>query len=433
MTGEKNEGVLTLPRMTGRSRPGAGPATTAVERWLLRRLHRLLGNPSFCFALWDGYRVPEGPPATAAVATMRIGDRRSLWRLFRNPALNFGDDYSNGLIEIEGDLVDFVAALLRAVYIDRRPGLTARLLVNRPTWRRRNTLRESRDNIHHHYDLGNDFYRLWLDEEMVYTCAYFPDPSVSLEAAQIAKMDHVCAKLQLRGGETVVEAGCGWGALSLHMARHYGARVTAFNISREQIEFARARARRDGLDSLVTFVEDDYRNIRGAYDVFVSVGMLEHVGRGFHGDFARAIDRGLGRDGRGLVHSIAQAQSFPINPWLERRIFPGGYPPTLREMAAILEPIHCTVTDVENLRQHYALTLRHWLARFDAHAEEIRARYGEAFVRAWRLYLSGSIANFSTNCLALYQVLFTRVARTETPWTRAYLYGSDRPPSPPSV
>jgi cyclopropane-fatty-acyl-phospholipid synthase len=397
-----------------------------LERWLLRQLHRMLGRPSICFILWDGYHVPEDPRAAAAIATMRIANRRALWRLLANPALNFGDDYSNGLIEIDGSLVEFIEALVRAVYVTGKGGLRERLAVNRPIWRRRNSLEESRDNIHHHYDLGNDFYSLWLDEEMVYTCAYFPDPSVTLQAAQVAKMDHICRKLQLRAGETVVEAGCGWGALSLHMARRYGAKVTAFNISREQIEYARARARSEGLQPLVTFVEDDYRNISGRYDVFVSVGMLEHVGRDFHGDFGRVIDRSLSADGRGLVHSIGQWRSFPVNAWLERRIFPGSYPPTLREMAAILEPIHCTVTDVENLRQHYALTLQHWLARFEGHAGEIGARYGKAFVRAWRLYLSGSIANFNANCLALYQMLFTRVARTETPWTRAYLYASDR-------
>jgi cyclopropane-fatty-acyl-phospholipid synthase len=425
MTGEKTQGVLTLPRMSGRSRPDTGSSTTAAERWLLRGLHAMLGRPAISFMLWDGYHVPEGSPATVPVATMRIADRRTLWRLLANPALSFGDDYSNGLIEIDGSLVELVEALLRAVYVTGKGGLRERLAVNRPIWRRRNSLAESRDNIHHHYDLGNDFYRLWLDEEMVYTCAYFADPTMTLEAAQIAKMDHVCRKLQLRPGETVVEAGCGWGALSLHMARRYGAKVTAFNISREQIEHARTRARREGLDSLVTFVEDDYRNISGTYDVFVSVGMLEHVGRDFHTEFGRVIDRSLGAEGRGLVHSIAQWRSFPVNAWLERRIFPGSYPPTLREMSAILEPIHCTVTDVENLRQHYALTLRHWLARFEEHAGEVGARYGEAFVRAWRLYLSGSIANFNVNCLALYQMLFTRVARTQTPWTRAYLYASD--------
>ena len=136
----------------------------------------------------------------------------------------------------------------------------------------------SRANIHHHYDIGDDFYRLWLDEQMLYTCAYFATPAATLEEAQRAKMDYVCRKVWLRPGETVVEAGCGWGALALHMARHYGVRVRAYNISREQIQYARRRARAEGLDDRVEFVDDDYRNIRGQFDVFVSVGMLEHVG-----------------------------------------------------------------------------------------------------------------------------------------------------------
>jgi cyclopropane-fatty-acyl-phospholipid synthase len=427
MTTERTHGILTLPTATGRRRSVGSSGATVVERWLLRRLHQLIGNPPVTFTLWDGYRVPD-KPAVAPVATMRIADRRTLWRLLANPGLNFGDDLSNGLIEIDGDLVRFLEAILRAIYVDSKDGLRKRLAINRPAWKHRNSLTDAKGNIHHHYDLGNDFYRLWLDEEMVYTCAYFPDPKVSLEAAQLAKMDHVCRKLQLRAGETVVEAGCGWGALSLYMARRYGVKVTACNISREQIEYARTRVRREGLDGQVTFIEDDYRNIRGEYDVFVSVGMLEHVGRGHHAEFGRVIDRSLSPTGRGLIHSISQSQPYAMNAWLERRIFPGGYSPTLREMAALLEPIDCTVVDVENLRQHYAKTLEHWLARFEEHADQIRPLYGEAFVRAWRLYLSGSIANFRTNCLQLYQILFARLARTDTAWTRAHLYAAGSAP-----
>src|SRR5690606_24874192 len=142
-----------------------------------------------------------------------------------------------------------------------------------------NSLRKSRDNVYHHYDIGNEFYRLWLDEQLAYTCAYFPEPEVSLEAAQVAKFDHVCRKLNLRPGERVVEAGCGWGALALHMAREYGVTVRAYNVSREQIAYARRRAQEEGLADRVEFVEDDWRNVTGRYDAFVSVGMLEHVGK----------------------------------------------------------------------------------------------------------------------------------------------------------
>src|SRR6185295_4327164 len=213
-------------------------------------------------------------------------------------------------------------------------------------------------NVHGHYDLGNDFYRLWLDREMVYTCAYFPTPEVSLEAAQIHKMDLVCRKLHLRPGDRVVEAGCGWGALALHMAAHYGVTVRAFNLSSEQITYARDRAAREGLAARAEFIEDDYRNVTGTCDAFVSVGMLEHVGFSELSSLGAVIDRSLGAHGRGLLHFIGRNRPMPLNAWIRKRIFPGAYPPALAEVFDnVLGPWNLSVLDVENLRLHYARTL----------------------------------------------------------------------------
>ena len=206
------------------------------------------------------------------------------------------------------------------------------------------------------------------------------------------------------------------------MATRFGVEVKAFNISREQMAYARARARALGVESRVEFIEDDYRNISGRYDAFVSVGMLEHVGPRHYDELGRLIDRCLASDGRGLLHSIGQNQPAAFNAWIVKRIFPGAYPPTLREMAEILEPQGFSVIDVENLRLHYALTLRHWLRRFEDARERVSAMYDERFVRAWRLYLSGSLAAFNTGELQLFQVLFTRGGSNDVPWTRAHLY-----------
>ena len=223
-----------------------------------------------------------------------------------------------------------------------------------------NSLRAARDNVHHHYDLGNSFYQQWLDQELVYTCAYFERPEMSLDEAQRAKLDLVCRKLQLRPGDTVVEAGCGWGALALFMARHYGVRVKAFNVSTEQLAFARDRAAREGLTDRVEFIDDDYRNVRGTYDVFVSIGMLEHVGLAHLHTLADVLGRTLRRDGgRGLLHFIGRDTPCPLNPWIRRRIFPGAYTPTLAEVTRrVLEPAGMSVVDVENLRLHYAQDAR---------------------------------------------------------------------------
>jgi cyclopropane-fatty-acyl-phospholipid synthase len=397
----------------GRVRASARTAGR-LDRWVLARMRGRLQGIPLRVTLWDG--TSTNLSDSAEVAEVFIKDRRTLLALVRDPAVAFGDAYAGGRLEVRGDLV----RLLEAVFAHWQ-GTPAGHRVEPP--RREPSDRErARANIHYHYDLGNDFYRLWLDEQLVYTCAYFPTPATPLEEAQTAKFDHVCRKVRLRPGDTVVEAGCGWGAFALHMARHYGVTVRAYNISREQIRFARERARAEGLDGRVEFVEDDYRNVRGRYDVFVSVGMLEHVGRENYRVFAEVIDRCLAPDGRGLLHFIGRDRPRALNAWIRKRIFPGAYPPTLAEVARdVLEPVSLSVVDVENLRLHYALTLRHWRARFETAEGRVAEMFDEAFVRAWRLYLAGSEVGFTTGYLQLFQVTFARAA-ADTAWTRADLY-----------
>lgn len=391
----------------------------AVSKWLLRKLFEGSGRPPVRLRLWDGSEVSG---SESPVATLRIRDRSTLMRLISRPDLYFGEAYMTGGLEVEGDLVQFLVATYRAQdAADTRAKEVTRKLVNR---RKPNSLIGSRSNIHHHYDIGNEFYKLWLDTEaMQYTCAYFPHAEVTLEQAQVAKLDHVCRKLRLKPGESVVEAGCGWGGLARHLARHYGVQVRAFNISQEQIKFAREKAREEGLDNLVEYVEDDYRNISGQYDAFVSVGMLEHVGPEHYRELGSVVDRALTPNGRGLIHTIGRNRaSGPMNPWIEKRIFPGAYPPSLREMMDIFEPNGFSVQDVENLRLHYATTLAHWLERFEDNQDAIKRMFDEPFIRAWRLYLAGSIATFLTGHLQLFQVVFNRATDNSLPWTREHLY-----------
>jgi cyclopropane-fatty-acyl-phospholipid synthase len=245
---------------------------------------------------------------------------------------------------------------------------------------------------------------------------------MSLEQAQRAKMHHVCRKLRLEPGDRVVEAGGGWGGFAMFMAKNYGVSVRSFNISKEQIAWSRHRAKAENLDGLVEFVEDDYRNISGRCDVFVSIGMLEHVGVGNYRELGALIGRVLTREGRGLVHTIGRDSSQPLNPWIARRIFPGAYPPTLREMMEIFEPNELSVLDVENIRLHYARTLEHWLERYEQNIEAVRSMFDEAFVRAWRLYLAGSIKAFEHGSLQLFQVVFARSGMNEIPGTREHMY-----------
>ncbi|MBS1202692.1 MAG: cyclopropane fatty acid synthase [Chromatiaceae bacterium] len=364
--------TISLER-AGRRQPRSGAFDAALVRLLLQGFK---GVP-VGFVLWDGTRLPA--ELKQPVAWLHVHDRQALVRMALNPDVQIGELYSAGRVDVEGSLVDLAEAVYRVAHSSKVQGPLATLLrfVNRP---RGNGRHQSPDNIQHHYDIGNDFYRLWLDEQLVYTCAYFPDPSVGLEDAQV------------------------------------------YNISRAQIAHARERARAEGLSEQVEFVEGDYREIAGDCDAFVSVGMLEHVGREHYRDLGAVIDRVLGADGRGLIHSIGAPISASLNPWIERHIFPGAYTPTLREMMAVLEPFRFSILDVENLRLHYAKTLEHWLARFETQEEAVRGMFDEPFVRMWRLYLSGSIAAFRCGTLDLFQVLFNRRGGNAVPWTRSGWY-----------
>ncbi len=393
---------------------GVQSVQQSAQEWLLRRVLARDGVPPLRVVLWNGVEVQTS--SAAAEARIHIRDPRVLRDLALRPDPGLAEAYEDGRLVVEGDLLPLVEGLFRS----RPPGPGRLGRVHRALgWRPRGSRRRARRDVHYHYDLGNDFYRLWLDERMVYTCAYFPTPEATLEEAQVAKLEHVCRKLDLRPGERVVEAGSGWGALALHMAEHHGVRVRAFNIAHEQVVYARAEARRRGLEGSVEFVEDDYRSIRGRYDAFVSVGMLEHVGKSHYHTLSRLLDRCLEPHGRGLIHNIGRHRPMPPSRWLEQRIFPGAYPPSLREMMAIFEPRDFAVLDVENLRLHYARTLEHWLDRFEKSADRVAAMFDERFVRAWRLYLASTCASFRTGSAQLYQVVFSRTRNNRIPWTRA--------------
>jgi cyclopropane-fatty-acyl-phospholipid synthase len=402
------------------AKTGLRAETLSPDRNVVRWIMKLAGNPRISVQLWNGeeFRVTESRP----VACMEIRSRRAVFDLLRSPSIGFGECYSKGLIEIHGDFLAFINELTRSVTANRRRNYYFSRVRSHLHAMRRNTLSNSRHNVHMHYDLGNDFFRLWLDERMVYTCAYYATPSVSLDEAQVAKLDHVCRKLQLRPGQKVIEAGCGWGALALHMAEHYGVDVVAYNNSRAQVAYAREQATARRLDDRVTFVEDDYRKIDERCDVFVSIGMLEHVGMANFGALGALIKRVLKPDGVGLVHSIGRSYPFPPDPWITRHIFPGGHMPSLGEIMRVFEPHKFSVLDVENLRPHYARTCADWLKNFEAISGTVADMYDKEFVRKWRLYLAGASAGFESGTLQLYQVLFAPQENRDVPWTREYQY-----------
>ncbi len=339
--------VLSVPR------PAEGEQVLGLERWLAHRVLQALGSPPAHLVLWTGEVIGESD--SAPVARIVFHDRPTFWKLLFDPDLQFGDAYSDRRLEVEGDLVALLETVSHARLAPKRSGgLLPAALYRHLHPARVNSLGGARENIHEHYDIGNDFYNLWLDEEMVYSGAYFPDPAMTLEEAQRAKLDYVCRKLWLKRGEIVVEVGGGWGGLALWMARHFGVIVKSFNISKSQLLYARRRAKAEGLHHQVEFIEDDYRNITGHFDALVSLGMLEHVGARYYREFSRVMDRCLTPTGRGLIQVIGQDWPARINPWIERRIFPGA---VSAHLAAVDRPVR-TVGLLRPRRREPAAALR---------------------------------------------------------------------------
>ena len=299
----------------------------AVERWLVHRLLGTVGNPPIALVLWNGEAIGHAAPK----ARMKIHDRRTFWQLLANVYLNFGDAFSDGRVEVEGDLLEFLEIVYRSEDAQprRRPGGSpGRVAAQAAGQHARRLAIEHLSPLRHRRRLLSPLARSGDGLHL----RFFPSPEVSLEEAQAAKMELICRKLWLKPGETVVEAGCGWGALALYMARHYGVTVKAYNVSREQIRHARERAKAEGLEARVEFIEDDYRTIRGQFDVFASIGMLEHVGVNHYRQLGEVIHRCLRPAGRGILHTIGRDYPGCLNAWIERRIFPGAYTPSLREI-----------------------------------------------------------------------------------------------------
>lgn len=393
---------------------------SSFDRSLILWIMNRIGNPRISIRLWNGdeFPVTDARP----VGCMEFRERRAVLELLRSPSVGFGDCYTEGLIEIHGDMLAFANEVTAAITNKKDSGYYGPKIRSLLYALRVNSLDRSRHNVRHHYDLGNDFYKLWLDERMVYTCAYYDTPAATLAQAQVAKLEHVCRKLNLQPGQKVIEAGCGWGALAIHMAEHYGVDVIAYNNSSEQVAFARERAAAKNLNGRVTFVEDDYRKVDERCDAFVSVGMLEHVGLANFRTLGALIKRCLKPEGFGLIHSIGRSFPDRTDPWIVKQIFPGGHIPSLSEMMRVFEPQKFSVLDVENLRPHYARTCASWLENFEAVADKVADMYDEEFVRMWRLYLAGSSAGFQSGTLQLYQVLFAPRGNNEVPWTREYQY-----------
>jgi len=338
--------------------------------------------------------------------------------------MNFGDAYMDGRVDFEGDLADLMSLALRNGLMSvtgEAKGLTGTAL--RAAGKLR-SLKHEKENIAHHYDLGNDFFSLWLDESLTYSCAYFGNASDPLEQAQQQKIEYSLKKLRLQPGESLLDIGCGWGALVMRAAEHFGAKATGITLSQEQYAGVSALIEARGLQDKASVRLMDYSSLVGEeqFDKIVSIGMMEHVGKAHLAEFTRGVETMLRPGGLALLHLITIVKEGPINCWIEKHIFPGGYIPALSEIVRHLTSRDFRVWDVENFAPHYRMTLDHWSERFEQCVPLVRKRFGERFVRMWRLYLRASSAAFREGEVEVHQILVSRGQQSGLPLTREDLY-----------
>lgn len=381
----------------------------------------------------DGMQEIFGEPAPGfPEVTIRFANRRGMRRIILDPRLGAAEAFMDGDLQIvEGDIMQLVALIRMNTPWDRGAKLKDKTwLGRRADWLKTrlgsiNRQRQSRANVKHHYDIGNDLYRLFLDADMQYSCAYWPRPDMTLEEAQEAKKAHIAAKLALAPGQRILDIGCGWGGMAITLAKLEKVEVLGITLSEEQLALARQRAAAAGVADRVTFELIDYRDLAarapGRFDRIVSVGMFEHVGAANFDTFFRAAANLMTADGVMLLHTIGRfGKPGATDAFTRKYIFPGGYIPALSETLAASEKSRLIVTDVETLRLHYALTLRQWYGRTLAHEAEIVQMMGERFFRMWTFYLAGATAAFESGGMGNYQIQFAR-SRHALPLTRDYM------------
>lgn len=375
---------------------------------------------------------------TGRLITVRLHDKGPHLALAVNPYLKLGEAYMDGKLTVDEphsiyDFLDLILGNLGSNYPSRAFKAYAALRRAKRRIDQHNPIGKAQQNVAHHYDLDGGIYDLFLDEDKQYSCAYFAHPDMTLEEAQLVKKRHIAAKLRIEPGMHVLDIGCGWGGLAISLAEETGARVVGITLSREQHKVATARAEARGLADRVSFLLRDYRTLDDRFDRIVSVGMFEHVGVGYYGEYFSQVQNLLTPDGIALIHTIGRLDPpGATNPWIAKYIFPGGYIPALSEMAAAVEKTGLLMTDLEVLRLHYAETLREWRRRFMARRDEALKIYDERFCRMWEFYLAGSETSFRHEGMVNFQLQLTRKIDT-LPMTRDYMGESERSLNQPQM
>ncbi|WP_420327386.1 class I SAM-dependent methyltransferase [Mameliella sp.] len=388
-------------------------------------MRRMLRRGQLTVTLPDGRSETYGPgggPESHIILT----EPDTLRRLLLRPGLSLGECYAEGTLQIEGDdLEGLLSLFVPNGNIAQMPlwyELPRKLQGALRGFLQRNTPFTARRNVAHHYDLSDDLYRIFLDADMQYSCAYWPRTDMTLEEAQDAKKAHIANKLMIEPGMRVLDIGSGWGGMALTLARDYGAQVTGVTLSENQLATAQARAQVEGLEDRVRFLLLDYRKLEERFDRIVSVGMLEHVGAPHYREYFGKVRDLMAEDGVALIHSIVKnGPPRPNNSWIDKYIFPGSYAPSASEVYRAIEDNWLHQCDDEALRIHYSMTLRAWRERLEENRDRVVEMFDEQFLRMWRFYLVSMEVSFRQGNLHVQQWQLAK-SMSAVPIIRDYLY-----------
>ncbi len=384
------------------------------ENAVIQFLSKLDASPFLVKYLGKEYHIGEGAPTF----TVNINKELNVKGLLTSTSLALGEAYMRGDLSIEGDLYEALAHFM---------GQMDRFSTDKNKLKKLIFTSSSKKNqekeVTSHYDIGNDFYALWLDETLSYSCGYFESEKDTLYDAQVHKTERILKKLYLKPGMELLDIGCGWGYLLIQAAKKYGVKGMGITLSKEQQAGFQKRIKEEGLENLLTVERMDYRDLPNCgrtFDRVVSVGMVEHVGRDNYSQFLSCAKEVMKPGGLFLLHFISALKEHPGDPWIKKYIFPGGMVPSLREMINAAADYRFYTLDVESMRRHYNRTLLCWNANFQKHKDEVKEKFGEEFVRMWELYLCACAATFYNGIIDLHQILWTNGVNNELPMTRWY-------------